>query len=194
MKHFYKSIPGWFSFAETYRQAVAHAEDGAHFVELGSWKGRSAAFMAVEIINSGKRIQFDCVDTWLGSDEPKHRADPDVRDGTLFDAFLLNTDPVREVVNPIRLPSVEAAKHYQPESLNFVFIDAAHDYRNVKADIAAWFPKVKAGGVLAGDDYGGKGVTKAVHEAWRSGVGVSRGSGSGMQWWVRKDSSTEMVA
>ena len=41
----------------------------AHFVEIGSYKGRSSSYMAVEIVNSGKSITFDCVDTWKGSEE-----------------------------------------------------------------------------------------------------------------------------
>ena len=38
-------------------------------MEVGSFLGKSAVFMAVEIINSGKRIKFDCIDHWKGSEE-----------------------------------------------------------------------------------------------------------------------------
>ena len=48
---------------------VNHFTDNSHFVEIGSWKGRSASYMAVEIFNSRKNIKFDCVDTWCGSVE-----------------------------------------------------------------------------------------------------------------------------
>lgn len=66
-------------------------------------------------------------------------------------------------------PSVEAAKDVPDGSLDFVYIDAAHDYENVKKDIAAWTPKVRVGGIVAGDDFydfpsGGGGVMKAVTE------------------------------
>ena len=66
MEHFFNKIEGWFSFGELYRDAVYNAKDGDVFVEVGSWKGRSAAFMAVEIINSKKKIDFYCVDSWQG--------------------------------------------------------------------------------------------------------------------------------
>lgn len=191
MNHFYTKIPGWFSFRGLYEQAVKEAKDGAHFVEVGSWKGRSAAFMAVEIINSGKKIRFDCVDTWQGSQEPKHLADESVKNGTLFEEFLKNMEPLRGICHTwdfIRMGSVEAAATFPNASLDFVFIDAAHDYENVLADIRAWWPKVKPGGVLAGDDYYFRGVKRAVEDVNLPGfvVEVVKGSGTGCAWRVRK--------
>lgn len=152
MEHFYTAIQGWYNnLPKLYAQMVAEAKDGYHFVEVGCWKGASASFMTVEIINSGKKIKFDCVDTWLGSDE--HQEDNYVKEGKLYEHFIDNMKPVEGYYNPIRLSSLEAAKLYEDNSLDFVLIDAAHDYESVKADIAAWLPKVKFGGVLAGDDY-----------------------------------------
>lgn len=53
----------------------------------------------------------------------------------------------------IRKTSVEAAKEFADGSLDFVYIDAAHDYESVKEDLEAWYPKVRAGGVVSGHDY-----------------------------------------
>ncbi len=63
MNHFYFDIgeEAWFDYWNTYLKAVMEAKGGERFVEVGSWKGRSACFMAVEIINSGKDIKFDCI-------------------------------------------------------------------------------------------------------------------------------------
>lgn len=52
----------------------------------------------------------------------------------------------------IKKYSVEAAKDVEDGSLDFVYIDAAHDYDNVKIDINAWAPKVRVGGIISGDD------------------------------------------
>lgn len=65
--------------------------------------------------------------------------------------------------------SLEAAKTFPDGSLDFVFIDGAHDYESVKADIQAWYPKVRQGGIVSGHDYyqgksGGMGVIQAVDE------------------------------
>ena len=51
---------------------VEKFSSGSKFVEVGSWKGKSAAYMAVEIINSKKKITLDCIDTWEGSNEHKN--------------------------------------------------------------------------------------------------------------------------
>ena len=172
MQHYFWDVYGWFppSDGEAYKQMVELAKDGAHFVEVGSFAGRSSCFMAVEIINSGKQIKFDCVDTWLGSiaHQVGQRSEyHSVANGTLFEEFKENMVPVAGYYNAVRLPSVDAAKTYANNSLDFVFIDADHEYESVKEDIKAWFPKVKVGGILAGHDYAGPwwpGVAKAVHE------------------------------
>jgi cephalosporin hydroxylase len=173
MEHFYHTVgEDWFTYPDLYSKMAEYFPDHAHFVEVGSWKGRSAAYMAVEIFNSGKVIKFDCIDTWDGSDEhvnpesPSFNPDIVSDPNWLFLTFLKNISPVRHIINPVRTTSIEAASRYLDRSLDFVFIDAAHDYDNVKADIEAWFAKVKKGGYIGGHDYSESwlGVVNAVNE------------------------------
>lgn len=182
--HFYQTINGWFDFEDIYRAMVECANDKAHFVEVGAFEGKSTAFMAVEILNSKKAIRFDVVDTWKGS--PEHQTggnwqSQSVVDEKLFETFKENMRPVAHLIYPIRRSSVEASTLYSNASLDFVFIDASHDYESVKADILAWRPKVKPGGYLAGHDYLGdfSGVRKAVDEL------VSLHEVRGTSWLVR---------
>ena len=189
MKHFYKNIHGWSRFIPFYRDAVKEAQDGSVFVEVGAWKGKSAAFMCVEIINSQKFIKFFVVDTWLGSDEPAHHIDPDVQQGTLYQCFLENMRKVAGAFEPLRMKSTEAAEKFEDESVDFLLLDAAHDYDNVKADLEAWWPKIKPGGVMAGDDYRWSGVNKAVTEFFGNPVDNKTSSFDtlrGVCWRVRK--------
>lgn len=164
MEHFYQNIgEDWFSYPQLYKRIVDNSQDGSHIVEVGSWKGRSAAFMAVEIINSNKKIKFDCVDTWKGSIE--HETYDVITEEKLYDVFLSNIEPVKHIINPIRMTSIESSKLYKDNSLDFVFIDASHEYEDVKADILSWLPKVKIGGILAGHDYNTfEGVNRSVNE------------------------------
>jgi len=166
MEHFYKAIHGWFDFDNIYKERIAQVNASAHFVEVGSWKGKSSAFMCVEIFNSNKTIKFDCVDIWTGAGEVgEYDKDSAVKSQTLYYEFLKNMEPVKNLYTPIREWSDKAASLYEDNSLDFVFIDAGHSYENVLADINAWLPKVKKGGVIAGHDYtNADGVRRAVNE------------------------------
>lgn len=49
--------------------------------------------------------------------------------------------------------SFEAAKTIPDRSLDFVYIDAMHDFDNVMMDLILWTPKVRVGGIVSGHDY-----------------------------------------
>jgi predicted O-methyltransferase YrrM len=154
IEHFYQTVgEDFFTYPNLYAHIVAAAPNNAHFVEVGSWKGRSASFMGVEIHNSGKNIKLDCVDHW------------DVEGG--LDLFKENIKSLSHIITPIFSDSVKGADLYEKESLDFVFIDAGHLYDEVLADMNAWYPKVKSGGTFAGHDYfpgSWDSVVTAVHE------------------------------
>ena len=147
MKHFYylpKFEEEWFDYQNLYTDMVNTFPTGSVFVEVGSWKGRSAAYMCVEIANSNKLIDFYCIDSWPYCDD----------DGIeVYDKFLNNLKPVEQYFKSFKLNSVDAASMFEDNSIDFVFIDAGHDYDSVRADILAWYPKVKKGGIIAGHDY-----------------------------------------
>lgn len=154
----------WFNYQKLYSLMVEKFPSGSKFVEIGSWKGKSAAFMAVEIINSKKNISFDCVDIW--KIDNRYIKDDNPESNILYEIFINNTKSLSNVINPIRMDSIKASKTYEDNSIDFVYIDANHKYDYVKNDIEAWFPKVKKGGVIAGHDYDKNwpGVIKAVDE------------------------------
>lgn len=152
-----------FTYPNLYSHMVREFSNGSHFVEIGCWKGQSASFMAVEINNSEKNIKFDCVDHWSdaeGCPDPTWMP----TNKTLFEVFLSNTERVKHIINPVKMMSVDAAKNYDDNSLDFVFVDGDHEYAACKEDIIAWLPKMKHGGILAGHDYGWcQSVRDAVH-------------------------------
>lgn len=164
MEHFYNNIDSenWFGYENLYSTMVSRFGTDSHFIEVGSWKGMSACFMAVEIINSGKKIKFDCVDTWEFYDWFVDIGKSAYSD--LYEIFIKNIEPAKDYINVVRSISWDAALHYNDESIDFVFIDAGHDYDSIKKDLISWLPKVKKGGVIAGHDYYHTPVLTAVHE------------------------------
>jgi len=49
--------------------------------------------------------------------------------------------------------SMDAVKDFADNSLDFVYIDAAHDFKNVTDDVCEWAKKVRVGGIVFGHDY-----------------------------------------
>lgn len=67
----------------------------------------------------------------------------------------------------LRMRTVDAAAEFDDGNFDFVFIDADHTYAGISADIEAWWPKVRQGGMLLGHDWEHAefpGVTRAVRE------------------------------
>jgi hypothetical protein len=173
MEHFYKNIESenWFGYEDLYEMIVKKYNNNSHFVEVGVWKGMSACFMVVEIVNSGKNIKFDCVDTWDYVESSNEIQE--LQFNNLFDIFKRNIEPVKDKINIIKSISWDGALNYEDNSLEFVFIDAGHDYESVKKDLNAWYPKVKLGGTIAGHDYHYDcGVYPAVNEFFEDKNGI----------------------
>jgi hypothetical protein len=78
--------------------------------------------------------------------------------------------------------SLEASEEVEDGSMDFVFIDASHDYKSVKDDIEVWLPKVRDEGLLIGHDFDKKceGLKKAVRERFGD-----RFSHEGSVWWIQ---------
>ena len=151
----YERIPGWFTFPELYREAVAKAADGDLLVEIGAWLGRSTAFLGEQVKTSGKRLRVLVVDTFRGSPNEPHMVSAAQAAGGSVRGLFERNMRLADVRNHLEIkeaPSVEAARSIPDRSCWFVFIDADHGYEAVRADIRAWLGKVRPGGVLAGHD------------------------------------------
>ena len=108
--------------------------------------------------------------------------------------------PYSDRIKFIKRPSIEAARLFKNEIFDYVYIDASHDYEDVKLDLQAWWPKVAIGGMLAGHDFCSEGVYKAACEFSDSVktvlYGISAYSKSGAinhwnmgqmcDWWIYK--------
>jgi predicted O-methyltransferase YrrM len=135
------SIEGWLSDEQgraLYDAASAVRGAGA-IVEIGSWKGRSTAWLAAGARRAGRRVY--AIDPHLNS-----REDPSAR---TLEPFLANLERagVRDVVEPLVMTSEEAA-HLLTGPVELLFIDADHSYAGVRHDADLWLPRVVEGGVV----------------------------------------------
>lgn len=163
----WRDIPGWCDYRDLYSEFAERLQDGETFVEIGAWFGQSTAYIAAQLKAKGWRGDFWAFDTWRGEEnQPEHLAIVAQHGGDILPAFQENMRRagVDDIVAGWRQISWEAAGIFREGQVTIAFIDAAHDYESVRKDIAAWWPKVRAGGILAGHDYPCADVAKAVRE------------------------------
>jgi len=131
-------------------------------VELGSWLGASAIYMARELPPGGK---IYCVDHWKGSQEHHQPHRTDVKDllPHLYQQFLSNVihAGLTNIIVPVKMTTREAAKRLDV-SPHLVYVDASHDEESVYRDISDWYEKLAPGGIMCGDDWPRNGVHQAV--------------------------------
>lgn len=120
--------------------------------EIGVKQGRYSD----ELLRNWRGDELVSIDPWLSAD-PEEYVDRSNVPQDRFDEFYEET---RERLAGYgsrstiwRMTSVEAAAKVQDHSLDFVYIDARHDYESVKEDVGAWCSKVRPGGIMAGHDY-----------------------------------------
>lgn len=81
-----------------------------------------------------------------------------------------------------------------PENVDFVYIDGKHDYESVKEDIENYYPKIKKGGIIGGDNfYNGYGsaikansgtITAVIEFAVKNELQLYS---QGRDWWMYKN-------
>jgi predicted O-methyltransferase YrrM len=179
----WRNIPGWFDFYDLYAEVAATAKPGARFVEVGTLFGRSAAFMTLQLAEMDS-IQFDVVDSfawgghyaaefdrcertngsvWFGFDDQRALLN---NPASFVRENLYRADPLGKMANVFHEGGAAYAARQPDESLDFIFIDAAHTYADTVELLRAFLPKVKRGGILAGHDHLPEfpGVVQAVRE------------------------------
>lgn len=112
------------------------------FAEIGVLKGKFSKW----ILEALPDVVVYSIDQWRTVDGQF------MRDAFLFAVGGLGQFPGRSRV--IVAPSPQIAELFADGSLDFCYIDGDHRLECVRADLAAWWPKVRRGGVMAGDDWG----------------------------------------
>ncbi|MCP3943387.1 MAG: class I SAM-dependent methyltransferase [Desulfobacteraceae bacterium] len=125
-------------------------------VEIGSFLGNGSTKAFLDEIRSKKGSLY-CVDTWKGNTNVAWHSRL-AAEYDFFSTFTHNVDLYggSEIVKPLVMDSLSAAKIFKNNSCDLIFIDGDHSYEAVKRDIDSWFPKLRKGGLLCGHDCEGR--------------------------------------
>lgn len=149
---------------------------GSVGVEIGVWKG---AFSR-QVVDLVQPREYHLVDPWVfvgeqaecmyGGTNARMQQDMDAIHASVVEAFAQHPE-----VFIHRQYSMEAVGRFADGSLDWVYVNGDHYYDGVMQDLEAYYPKLRKGGLLCGDDLywtkpslnGDKPVERAVHDLVR---------------------------
>jgi len=164
-------VYGWQSKEQAawYRKACKNITDGV-VVEIGVYGGLSLLSVVGICAERGTKIYG--IDQWDLISEVNGKL---IRGARLARCRQIMEDVLENLrsiidqfgyknVELVKEFSIEAAKQFNDESVDLIYIDAGHDYMSVMADLENWYPKLKPGCMIWGDDFSWVGVRSAVKD------------------------------
>lgn len=119
--------------------------------ELGFNKGAEvgvAEGMHAEVLcKANPNLTLHCVDIWEQYEGYREYGWIDKSYKEAMDRLAKHNTVIH------KLFSADAVKEFEDNSLDFVYIDAGHDFKNVAIDICSWTRKVRIGGIVFGHDF-----------------------------------------
>ena len=178
-RHFKTDDMGSFPERGFLYQLASDAPADAQVVEIGSWMGASTCFLAAGLKGPAAKIQavdnFQGLST-CGEDAAWYRRHfQKLGASSTLEIFNGNFAALGLTARaePVVSDSLAAAQKLAVRrgAIDLIFIDGDHSYEACKADIGAWAPFVKRGGVIAFHDFGSRasGVTQAIFEETKAG-------------------------
>lgn len=178
------AIDGWMSHEEL-TWLAEQAQKAERIIEIGCWQGRSTRALADH--TSG--VVY-AIDTWQGSDRIMGHLARLGGPEKLYEVFEANLKDHLDA-GKVKLwrgesladSTLSIMSSVVCRSADFVFLDGDHSAETVAAEIAAYQPLIRPGGILAGHDYGRPdhpGVKEAVDKAFPQGVHLVD-----TIWWVQ---------
>ena len=159
-------IPGWMPEPELriLERLARTIPRGGAMLEVGPFCGRSSWCWSKSVDPS---VSVTCVDIWDPAEHPSTPPTVDGADATAGEDFgkMSTADGnwgTRENfdlytrgchnITAVRGRSPDDFADWPFESLDLVFLDGLHHNPGFHADVAHWYPRLKPGGVLCGDD------------------------------------------
>lgn len=140
-----------FDYGDLLDELFAKLPPNPLVVELGTYLGCSTIYMADKLPEGSRLYTVDMFEKY-----GKHQK--------FFPVTMDNFKQcgVRDKIRVLSCRSWEAAGFFDDKEVDLVWVDASHEFVGAKADLDAWWAKVKPGGFLAGHDYSEPGVQLAV--------------------------------
>ncbi len=154
---------------EERRELLELIPKGSVGAEVGVWKGEfSALLLAREL----QRLYL--IDPWEHRDDEGYAKAKFARRGQSEMDAIYEGVVRRFAGKPVEILRRRSTEVAQLPALDWAYIDGDHTYSGALADLEHYWPMIKPGGFLCGDDYGVRGwwddgVTKAV-DAFRTTV------------------------
>lgn len=198
-----EDLDGWNSRSPVFVELIEELRPEL-VIELGTFKGASAAYMCEVMERAGIPGAILCIDTWLGSELLWHHADDPAfgrlrrymrfgRPVELYHQFVANMmhRGLCDRVVPFPNTTANAARWLRDEGVRpgLVYIDASHAERDVYHDLVDYWELVKNGGAVVGDDWSPifPGVERAVTRFARE-AGCEIELREDTKWFLRKPS------
>lgn len=157
----YKFTKDWFNWApEVWQQLIPHlperTETGRNFLEIGSFEGRSAVWIAENMMQEGDTLT--CIDTWEGGEEHSEEDMDSVYRRFTHNMQLLQTKQPLGLSVRMGTSTQELAfwlVNDLKDSLHFdfIYIDGSHVAKDVLTDACMAWPLLKPKGMMVFDDY-----------------------------------------
>lgn len=128
--------------------------------EIGSFIGKTAKAILKADVD-----KLYCIDCWSHRPTSIHYIWEEDKEKLIYNTFCNNLKDEIEIGKLI--PCKGLSKNYADKFskiFDFIFIDANHDYKDVKFDVENWLPKLKNDGIICGHDILMPDVRKAVSE------------------------------
>lgn len=132
-----------FDFKEYYKRIARQLPNDCTIVEVGVADAASSLFIADQLYSLGKTFKLYMVDSMNYGQYSQMKV--------IYENIIKSG--LGKYIEVLPYDSLIAAKMFNGNSLNFVFLDSSHTHPETAQEIAVWYGKLVDGGVLAGHDY-----------------------------------------
>lgn len=129
----WQDIEGWFGFQQIYDKMIREAAPNDTLVEIGSWLGKSTAYLVSRAKLSGKSLYITAVDRF-GDRAYRKFIENMTRAGAV------------DVLAVMPMSSQNAVQNVHDNAIFAVFLNGSYKPK----DILDWYSKVKPGGIIGG--------------------------------------------